>query len=68
MGVDDSVSTLTPTPQYVDSDIDVLGNQVSTPILTDVIEETIPDGVIDTELENILPDFSTTIRNGWNKV
>ena len=67
MGVDDSVSTLTPTPQYVDSDIDVLGNQVSTPILTDVIEETIPDGVIDTELENILPDLVQQLEMGGTK-
>ena len=50
---------LTPNaPQYVDSDVDVLG----TPILKDVINETIPDDVIDEELENILPDFISQLN------
>ena len=61
--VDDSVSTLTPTPQYVDSDVDVLG----TPILKDVIDETIPDDVINEELENILPDFIQQLEMGGTK-
>ena len=66
-GVVDDISELAPTPQYVDSDIDVLGNQVSTPTLTDVIGETIPDGVIDEELENILPDLVQQIEMGGTK-
>ena len=61
--VDDSVTTLTPTPQYVDSDVDILG----TPILKDVIEETIPDDVINEELENILPDFIQQLEMGGTK-
>ena len=61
--VDDSVTTLTPTPQYVDSDVDILG----TPILKDVIEETIPDDVIDEEMENILPDFISQLEMGGTK-
>ena len=61
--VDDSVTTLTPTPQYVDNDVDILG----TPILKDVIEETIPDGVIDEEMENILPDFISQLEMGGTK-
>ena len=65
--VDDSVTTLTPTPQYVDSDVDMLGNQVITPTLTDVIDETIPDGVIDGEMENILPDFISQLEMGGTK-
>ena len=66
-GVVDDISELAPTPQYVDSDIDVLGNQVSTPTLTDVIGETIPDGVIDEELENILPNLVQQIEMGGTK-
>ena len=66
--VDDSVSTLTPTPQYVDSDTDILGNQVSDgTVLQDVIDETIPDDVIDEELENILPDFIQQLEMGGTK-
>ena len=65
--VDDSVTTLTPTPQYVDSDVDMLGNQVITPTLTDAIDETIPDGVIDGEMENILPDFISQLEMGGTK-
>ena len=65
--VDDSVTTLTPTPQYVDSDVDMLGNQVITPTLTDVIDETIPDDVIDEEMENILPDFISQLEMGGTK-
>jgi len=65
--VDDSVTTLTPTPQYVESDVDMVGNQVITPTLTDVIDETIPDGVIDGEMENILPDFISQLEMGGTK-
>ena len=66
--VNDSVSTLTPTPQYVDSDTDILGNQVSDgTVLQDVIDETIPDDVIDEELENILPDFIQQLEMGGTK-
>jgi hypothetical protein len=61
--VNDDISTLTPSPQYVDSDVDILG----TPILKDVIEETIPDGVIDEEMENILPDFISQLEMGGTK-
>ena len=61
--VDDTVTTSIPSPQYVDSDVDVLGN----PILKDVIEETIPDGVIDEEMENILPDFIKQLEMGGTK-
>ena len=61
--VDDNVTTLSPTPQYVDSNTDILGN----PILRDVIDETIPDDVIDEELENILPDFIKQLEMGGTK-
>ena len=65
--VNDDISTLTPSPQYVDSNVDMLGNQVITPTLTDVIDETIPDGVIDGEMENILPDFISQLEMGGTK-
>jgi len=65
--VNDDISTLTPSPQYVDSDVDILGNPVITPTLTDVIDETIPDDVIDGEMENILPDFISQLEMGGTK-
>ena len=73
--VDDNVTTLSPTPQYVDSNTDILGNPIvsgdtdilGNPILRDVIDETIPDDVIDEELENILPDFIKQLEMGGTK-
>ncbi len=42
-------------------------NSNNNPTLQDVIDETIPDDVIDEELENILPDFVSQLEMGGTK-